>query len=203
MYEPAAGRITVDGVDLAELDVDEWRASSTAAFQDFCRFEFVLQETVGVGDRERMEDPVAVSSAVARAGAEGVLEGLPNSAATQLGRRWGGVELSGGQWQKLALARALMRPAPLLVVFDEPTASLDPVSEHVLFERFAAATTEARRRGAVTLLVSHRFSSVRMAERIVVLRAGEVVETGSHADLVARHGLYAELYALQARALTG
>jgi ATP-binding cassette subfamily B protein len=110
------------------------------------------------------------------------------------------VELSGGQWQKLALARAFMRTDPLLVVFDEPTAALDAPTEHALFERFAAAARSGAGRGAVTLLVSHRFSTVRMADLIVVLAAGRIAEQGSHAELVARGGLYAELYELQARA---
>jgi ATP-binding cassette subfamily B protein len=181
----------------------EWQARSSAAFQDFCRFEFLVWEAVGVGDVLRIDDEGAVAAALHRSGADEVVDALGGGVGTQLGRAWGGVELSGGQWQKLALGRALMRPVPLVIVFDEPTASLDPVSEHVLFERFAAAARDPRNRGSVTLLVSHRFSTVRMADRIVVLRDGRVVETGTHTDLVARGGVYGELYSLQARSLTG
>ncbi len=200
-YEPESGAIEVDGVDLRRFGPDEWRQQTTASFQDFCKFEFSAGETVGVGDLPEIASPVAVGAALDRAAASDVLAALPQGLETQLGNVWwDGVELSGGQWQKLALARALMRPAPLLTIFDEPTATLDPPTEHSLFSRFAEAARSESRSGAVTLLVSHRFSTVRMADTIIVLESGRVLESGSHAELIGRDGLYAELYELQARA---
>lgn len=203
MYEPTSGQITVDGIDLQNLPVEAWRQATSAAFQDFWRFEFLVRETIGVGDVGHIDDRTAIEAALVRAGADDVAQALPDGIDTRLGRAWDGVELSGGQWQKLALSRTVMRATPLLVVFDEPTASLDPMSEQMLFERFAAATRQRTHRGSITLLVSHRFSTVRMADLIVVLDQGQVLEVGSHDELMARAGLYAELYSLQARALTG
>jgi ABC-type multidrug transport system fused ATPase/permease subunit len=199
-YEPDAGRILVDGVDLRRLPLDEWRARASAAFQDFSRFELLLRETVGVGHLPLIEDEAAVRRALDRAGGDDVPSTLPRGVETQLGTAWAdGVELSGGQWQKLALGRAMMRPRPLLIVFDEPTAALDAQTEHGLFERFAEAARRGEHDGTVTLLVTHRFSTVRMADLIVVLGHGRVVELGSHAELVRQGGLYAELYELQSR----
>jgi ABC-type multidrug transport system fused ATPase/permease subunit len=200
-YEPAAGRITVDGADVLRFDIVEWRERVAAAFQDFTRFELLARETVGVGELPRIEDRAAIGAALGRAGATGVVERLPLGLETQLGRDWaGGVELSGGQWQKLALGRAMMRKEPLLLILDEPTASLDAQTEHDLFERYAGAARDtAARTGTVTLLVSHRFSTVRMADLILVLDEGRIREQGSHGELMALGGLYAELYELQAR----
>ena len=199
-YEPTAGQILVDGRDLQRMPVDAWRTRLSGAFQDFCRFEFRLRETVGVGDLPRLDDSLAVAKAVARAGAEAIPEALPRGFETQLGKAWdGGVDLSGGQWQKLALSRALMREAPLLIVFDEPTAALDPPTEHALFERFAEAARRESSAGTITLLVTHRFSTIGMADLIVVLDQGRIVEQGSHAELLQLDGLYAELYQLQSR----
>ncbi len=201
MYEPTGGRILVDGVDLAEIDVDAWRGRLSAAFQDFARFELTAAETVGVGDLPRMGEAGAMEAALERAGAADVLAALPSGAGTQLGARWaGGVDLSTGQWQKLALGRALMRRDPLVVFFDEPTASLDALAEHALFERYAAEAREGSARGTVTVLVSHRFSTVRSAALILVIDGGGVTELGSHDELIVRDGLYAELYQMQARA---
>jgi len=199
-YEPTQGRITIDGVDLADIDPSEWRLRMAAAFQDFARLELVLRESVGVGDLDLLDDHDAVVAAMERGGGTDVLHA--HALDTQLGRRWtSGVELSGGEWQKLALGRAMMRAAPLLLILDEPTASLDADTEAALFERYAHASREAAQRtGAITLFVSHRFSTVRMADRIVVVDGGRVTEVGSHAELMARDGLYAELYELQARA---
>jgi ATP-binding cassette, subfamily B, bacterial len=200
-YQPDSGQILVDGVDLARFEPEQWRGRLSAAFQDFASFEFLARETVGVADLPRIEDPVAVGAALARAGATNVLDGSPRGLETQLGSQWGGgVDLSGGQWQKLALGRGLLRGDPLLVVFDEPTAALDAHTEHALFERFAEAARTGCRHGTVTVLVSHRFSTVRMADLIVVLDGGRVRETGSHAELMAAGGLYAELYRLQSQA---
>jgi len=198
MYQPDLGRILVDGVDLARIPAGNWRSCLAGAFQDFFRFEFRARHSVGVGDTPRMEDEPAVTTAVGRAGAEDVLRRLAAGLETQLGPTWpDGVDVSFGQWQKLALARGFMRDRPLLLVLDEPTAALDAETEHALFERYAAA---ARGDGRITILVSHRFSTVRMADRIVVLDGARVTETGTHEELMARRGQYAELYGIQAAA---
>ncbi len=203
-YRPTRGRITVDGVDLCSIRPDEWRARLAGAFQDFFRFELVARHTIGVGDIPRLNDEPAVVTAVGRAGAGDVVERLTAGLATQLGPTWpGGVEVSFGQWQKLALARGFMRDAPLLLVLDEPTAALDAETEHALFERYADAARRdpgAGTNGRITVLVSHRFSTVRMADLIVVLDGARVVEVGTHDELLAGGGRYAELYRIQAAA---
>ena len=199
LYQPSAGRILVDGVELARMPVDEWRSRLAGAFQDFFKFEFSARHSVGVGDVPRLDDERAVVTAVARAGADEMVAALTAGLETQLGSTWpAGVEVSFGQWQKLALARAFMRDRPLLVVLDEPTAALDAETEHALFERYAAAANASD--GRITILVSHRFSTVRMADLIVVLDGARVVEVGAHEDLVAKGGQYAELYGIQAAA---
>jgi ATP-binding cassette subfamily B protein len=202
MYPPTTGTITVDGIDLARIHHDGWRAGLAGAFQDFFRFEFRAQRSVGLGDAPRMEDRPAVTNAVDRAGADDVVDHLAAGLDTQLGPTWdGGVEVSFGQWQKLALARGFMRDEPLLLVLDEPTAALDAETEHALFERYAVASRgEAPRNGRITILVSHRFSTVRMADLIVVLDGARVVEVGTHNDLMARGGQYADLFTIQAAA---
>ena len=199
MYEPTSGAIFVDGQPLARLPADAWRARLAGAFQDFFRFEFLARQTVGLGDVPRMHDEPAVVSAVARAGADDLIAGLTSGLDTQLGPTWpGGVEVSFGQWQKLALARGFMRERPLLLILDEPTAALDAETEHALFERYAVAargnTTQ------ITILVSHRFSTVRMANLIAVLDGARLVEVGTHDELMARRGQYSELYRIQAAA---
>jgi len=202
LYEPTAGRILVDGVDLRRFDVDAWRARVSAGFQDFGRFQFVARESVGIGDLPAADSEARVLAALERAAAADVPAGLPAGLATQLGREFdGGVDLSLGQWQKVALGRAMMRRQPLLLILDEPTASLDAPTEHALFERFAeAARGAAEQSGAVTVLVSHRFSTVRTADLIVVFADGRISERGSHDELMQRGGTYAELYELQAGA---
>src|SRR5207249_1603712 len=165
LYQPTRGRILVDGVELARMPPDAWRSRLSGAFQDFCRFEFRVRHTVGVGDLPRLDDHPAVVAAVDRAGAADVVAQLGAGLETQLGPTWPeGVDLSFGQWQKLALARGFMRERPLVVVLDEPTAALDAETEHALFERYAAATRQAAPDGRITILVSHRFSTVRMAD---------------------------------------
>jgi len=205
LYEPTAGRILIDDTALAEIRAEEWRSRTAGAFQDFFRFELLARHSVGLGDVPRLDEQPALVAAVARAGADDVVERLPAGLETQLGRSWpGGVEVSFGQWQKLALARGFMREQPLLLILDEPTAALDAETEHALFERYAAAARSAARAssgvgvGTVTILVSHRFSTVRMADLIVVLDGARVAQVGTHADLMGRKGPYAELYETQA-----
>jgi ATP-binding cassette subfamily B protein len=203
MYEPSSGSIFVDDTPLARVPAAEWRARLAGAFQDFFRFEFRAGQSVGLGDVPRIDNAPAVRAAVDRAGAADVVDRLPSGLETQLGPTWpGGAELSFGQWQKLALARGFMRDEPLLLVLDEPTAALDAETEHALFDRYAAAARDPgqNRSGRITILVSHRFSTVRMADLIVVLVGARLVEFGTHAELMARKGHYAELYGIQAAA---
>jgi len=216
LYEPSSGQILVDGAPLARMSAGDWRSRLAGAFQDFFRFELPARQSVGVGDEPRMHEAPAVDAAVERAGATDVVDGLQAGLETQLGPTWpDGVEVSFGQWQKLALARGFMRDRPLVLVLDEPTAALDAETEHALFERYAAAVhrspVESGRSdrsaegdkadvGRITLLVSHRFSTVRMADLIVVLDGAHVVEVGTHTELMAANGQYAELYRIQAAA---
>ena len=200
-YEPSSGAIYVDGQPLARMPADDWRQRLAGAFQDFFRFEFRALHSIGLGDVPRRDDKPAVTVAVDRAGASDVVSRFAAGLDTQLGPTWPeGVEVSFGQWQKIALARGFMRDDPLLLVLDEPTAALDAETEHALFERYAAAARGGSVDGRITILVSHRFSTVRMADLIVVLDGAHVVEMGSHAELIARRGPYAELYGIQAAA---
>jgi ATP-binding cassette, subfamily B, bacterial len=201
LYAPSSGRILVDGVDLADIDPAQWRQRLAGAFQDFFRFEFEAGQTIGLGDLPRLDVEPALFTALDRAGARDVIEALPGGLRTQLGPTWHeGVDVSFGQWQKLALARGFMRDEPLLAVLDEPTAALDAETEHQLFERYASRARQGRHNGSMTILVSHRFSTVRMADLIVVLDGSRVAEVGTHDELTARGGRYAELYRIQARA---
>ncbi|HEV7639904.1 MAG TPA: ABC transporter ATP-binding protein, partial [Gaiellaceae bacterium] len=201
-YDPTEGRITVDGVDLGEFDPADWRERIAAGFQDFVRFGFLARESVGVGDIAAIDDEHAVLAALERADARDLVAGLPGGLETQLGSEGGdGVELSGGQWQKIALGRAMMRTKPLLLILDEPTSALDAHAEHILFERYvASARAVARATGGIAIFVSHRFSTVRMADQIVVVDGGSIVEHGAHHELIANGRLYADLYNLQAAA---
>lgn len=200
MYEPTSGAILIDGVPLSRIAASDWRARMSGAFQDFFRFEFRARHTIGLGDLGRLEDEPAIVTAVERAGAGDIVAGLKFGLDTQLGPTWpNGADLSFGQWQKLALARGFMRDDPLVLVLDEPTAALDAETEHALFERYAAAAhSEKSGNGRITILVSHRFSTVRMADLIVVLDGARLVEVGTHEQLMANHGTYSELYNIQA-----
>jgi len=201
MYEPSSGSIFVDDQHLGRIPAEGWRTRLAGAFQDFYRFEFRAGQVVGLGDLPRLDDTPAVSTAVDRAGANDVLTRLGSGLETQLGPTWpGGVEISFGQWQKLALARGFMRDQPLLLILDEPTAALDAETEHALFERYALAAKASRNAGRLTILVSHRFSTVRMADLIVVIDGARLVETGTHDQLKAKGGRYSELYNIQAAA---
>lgn len=201
-YEPTTGTITVDGVSLARVPIEPWRRRISAGFQDFGRLQLLARESIGVGDLECQGGDREILAALERAAAAELPAALPQGLDTQLGREFhGGVDLSQGQWQKIALGRAMMRTAPLLVILDEPTASLDAPTEHALFERFAgAARRTAASSGAITVLISHRFSTVRMADLILVVAGGRIAESGDHAALLRAGGLYAELFELQRRA---
>lgn len=199
-YEPTSGRILLDSVPLAEVDPELWRQKLAGTFQDFMTFEYPVDLAIGVGDLPCSDDRAAVLRAVERAGAAEIIDRLPHGLQTQLGNTWrDGVEPSYGQWQRVALARGFMRELPLLLVLDEPTAALDAEAEHALFARYAdaARSDPAKDNGRITVLVSHRFSTVRMADMIIVLDGSRVIETGTHQELMTRGGRYAELYSMQ------
>jgi len=193
LYDPTEGRILLDGVDLREYDIESVRRNVGVIFQDFVRYDLILRENIAVGNIEQLEDESRLQGAAERSLADTVARRLAGKYDQMLGRRFdGGVELSGGEWQKVALARAYMREAQLLIL-DEPTAALDARAEYEVFLRFSELTA-----GKMAVLISHRFSTVRMADRILVLRGGELAEQGTHQELVAQGGLYAELFQLQA-----
>ncbi|HLQ68811.1 MAG TPA: ABC transporter ATP-binding protein [Gemmatimonadales bacterium] len=193
LYDPDEGRILLDGVDLREYDLDSLRKNIGIIFQDFVRYDFILRENIGVSQVEALDDDARIREAARRSLADSVAQRVPQGFDQMLGRRFdNGVELSGGEWQKVALARAYMRDAQVLIL-DEPTAALDARAEYEVFLRFAELT-----KGRMAVLISHRFSTVRMADRILVLKGGELVDDGTHEELLARGGLYAELFSLQA-----
>jgi ATP-binding cassette, subfamily B, bacterial len=199
-YHPTSGRILIDGTDLTEIAPADWRGRIGGAFQDFTNFETPMHESVGLGDLPHLGDRERAATALARAGGADLGKLNAEGLEVMLGKKWGGIDLSGGQWQKLALGRALMGEAPLLVVFDEPAAALDASAEHDLFERFAAEARSGQSAGRATLLISHRFSTVRMADAIAVLEGGHIAEFGSHETLMRAAGKYAELFEIQASA---
>ena len=193
LYDPDEGRILLDGRDLRDYDLDDLRANVGVVFQDFVRYHLSAGENIAVGRVESMDDPARIREAARRAMADEVIGALPQGYEQLIGRRFrNGVDLSGGQWQKIAIARAWMRDAPLMIL-DEPTAALDARSEFEVFQRFRELS-----RGRTAVLISHRFSSVRMADRILVLADGKVEASGTHAELIAQGGRYAELFELQA-----
>jgi ATP-binding cassette subfamily B protein len=193
LYDPAAGRILLDGVDLREYSIEDLHSQIGVIFQDFMRYEMTARQNIAVGRIEEISDDGSIERAARKSLADEVIRRLPKGYEQLLGRRFeGGLDLSGGEWQKVALARAYLRDAQLLIL-DEPTASLDARSECEVFQRFAELT-----RGKMALLISHRFSTVRMADRIVVLEGGRIAEDGSHAQLVALGGRYADMFEMQA-----
>jgi ATP-binding cassette subfamily B protein len=195
LYRPTSGTVTVDGVDLAQLDMVSWRRRLSGAFQDFLRLEATVRTSVGVGEPGLVDDDAQVDRAVDRGRARSVVARLPGGLDAHVGKTYAdGAELSGGQWQRLAVARSLMREAPLCLILDEPTAALDPEAEQRLFDALRGAGTE------ITVLISHRFSTVRMADTIVVLAGGRIVEHGDHQQLMAADGHYAQMYRQQAEA---
>jgi ATP-binding cassette subfamily B protein len=202
LYEPTSGRILVDGQNLTGLDPARWRSHVATLFQDFHHIELTLGESIGHGDIARAGDAEAVTAAAERARADRVLRTVPGGLNGYVGHSYtDGTELSGGQWQTVALARTLMRQHPLLLILDEPAAALDPSAEHDLFERYASSARHAgRENGGITVLISHRFSTVGMADLIAVLDHGQLTEFGTHRELMTARGLYAELFTLQARA---
>jgi ABC-type multidrug transport system fused ATPase/permease subunit len=194
LYTPDQGRILLDGLDLQEWDIEVLHQRIGVIFQNFVRYQFTVGENIGVGDVEHLEDKSRWHSAAEKGMAEPFIEQLPERFQTQLGRWFkGGQELSGGQWQKIALSRAFMRTGADILVLDEPTAAMDAEAEFQIFEHFRSLT-----QNQMALLISHRFSTVRMADTIIVLTAGELVEQGTHEELLQAGGRYARLFSLQA-----
>ncbi|HEY6462924.1 MAG TPA: ABC transporter ATP-binding protein, partial [Polyangiaceae bacterium] len=194
LYEPTEGRIVLDGRDLREWDASALRKRFGVLFQDFNQYQLKVRENVGMGSVEHMDEEPRIERAVERGGATDVVSALPSGLEAPLGRWFqDGTELSGGQWQKIALARAFMREEADILVLDEPTAALDAEAEHAVFTRFRELA-----QGRTTVVISHRFPTVRMASTIVVLDHGQVAEKGSHDELVALGGTYARMFALQA-----
>ena len=195
LYSPDSGTISLDGLPLPEWDESTLRARVGVIFQDFARYQMMVGENIGAGDERHFEEESRWRTAAGLGRAADFIEKLPQLYHTQLGKWFkDGQELSGGQWQKIALARAFMRSGADVLVLDEPTAAIDARAEAEVFEHFRTLS-----RGRMTILISHRFSTVRMADQIIVLHKGRIIERGSHAELVAQGGHYAQLFALQAR----
>ena len=194
MYDPAEGRITIDGEDIRQFTIKSYRKLIGVIFQDYVRFSFVAAENIAVGQIEAAANQPQVEKAAEKSLADPVIRKLPEGYNQMLGKRFAeGIDLSGGEWQKIALARAYMRDAQI-VILDEPTAALDARAEYEVFKRFSELT-----KGKTAVIISHRFSTVRMADRILVLKKGEMLEIGTHEQLLEQNGLYAELFHLQAQ----
>lgn len=195
LYHPTEGRIFLDGTDLRNFDPADLRRRIAAIFQDYNRYQLTVRENVGFGSVQHLEEPARIQSAINLAGADELVMEMTDGVNTYLGRGLrNGVELSGGEWQKLALSRIFMRREADIVILDEPSSALDPRTEHAIFESLRGATA-----GKTTIIVSHRFSTVRMADKIVVISEGRIAEQGSHRDLLSQGGLYARLFEVQAQ----
>ena len=195
LYRPTEGRILLDGTDLEDWPIDALRRRISVLFQDFNKYQLSVRENIGLGSVDHLEDPARIGRAARSGGADAVAAALPDGLDARLGTWFErGSELSGGQWQKIALSRAFMREEADILILDEPTAALDAEAEHAVFERFRELS-----RGRTTIVISHRFPTVRMARKIVVLERGELIEAGSHAELIALGGKYAHMFALQAQ----
>lgn len=192
LYDPTEGAITVGGIDLRDLDLVQWRRQIGVIFQDYGRYSLTIRENIGVGDLDVVNDEARQQAAAEKAGLASFIAHLPHGYDTMLGKQFGGTELSGGQWQKLSIARAFARESQIFIL-DEPTAALDPRSEYEIYQHFTELT-----RGKTTLLITHRLASVRMAHRILVFKDGQLNEMGTHAGLLARNGEYAALWQMQA-----
>jgi ATP-binding cassette subfamily B protein len=194
LYDPVEGRILLDGVDLRDYDIVELRKNTGIIFQDYLRYQMSFAQNIAVGNINELNNQSLIKSAAEKSLANVLADKLPQKYEQALGRRFNnGIELSGGEWQKIALARAYMKEAQLLIL-DEPTAALDARAEYTVFQRFAELT-----KGKTAVLISHRFSTVRMADRILVLDKGQIIEMGSHEELISKNGHYAELFFLQAK----
>src|SRR5687768_9244586 len=195
LYRPTQGRILLDGKPLEAYDDSELRSRFGVVFQDFNQYQLMLRENVGVGSVDHLEDTARIGQAIERGGAEPLVKSLERGIDSPLGRWFSdGVELSGGQWQSVALSRGFMRESADILVLDEPTAALDAEAEHAVFERFRKLAA-----GRTTIIISHRFPTVRMADRILLLENGRIAEDGTHDELLKRDETYARLYRLQAR----
>ena len=198
LYDPSQGSILVDGVNLKNLNLDQWRQHIAVIFQDFGRYALTLKENIALGNLESLYQPALLQCAIQKAGIVEFVKKLPEEKQTLLSKQFGGTDLSGGEWQKVALARAFIREDAQLLILDEPTAALDPRSEHEVYQRFAELA-----HGKTTLLITHRLASVQMADRILVLKRGQLVEEGTHKELLQREGEYAALWNMQAKQYTG
>ena len=191
LYDPTEGTIYIDGHDLRHIEISSWRKQLSACFQDFGKYHLSIRENIGLGEPSHINSPQHIQAAAEKGGAH-IFNRLSEKFETLLGKEFGGTSLSGGEWQKLAMSRAFMKEAQILI-FDEPTASLDPQSEHEIFQRF-----QAQAEGKTTILITHRLGSISMAHRILVMKEGSIVEQGTHRDLLHNNGEYASMYHIQA-----